>query len=53
MEFLRTIVATGFSTALDVAPIVGILAVFQVAVLRRRPPNLRRIVAGFVCVLHV
>ena len=53
VEFLRTIVATGFSTALDVAPIVGILAVFQVAVLRRRPPNLRRIVAGFVCVLHV
>ena len=40
MEFLRHVVATGFSTALDVAPIVGILVVFQVAVLRRRPPNL-------------
>ena len=27
MEFLRTLVATAFSTALDVAPIVGILVV--------------------------
>ena len=51
MEFLHTLAATAFSTALDVAPIVGILAVFQVAVLRRKPPNLRRIVAGFVLVL--
>ena len=51
MEFLRTLVATAFSTALDVAPIVGILVVFQIAVLRRKPPNLRRIVAGFVLVL--
>ena len=51
MEFLRTLAATAFSTALDVAPIIGILVVFQVAVLRRRPPNLRRIVAGFVLVL--
>ena len=51
MEFLRTLVATAFSTALDVAPIVGILVVFQVAVLRRKPPNLRRIVVGFVLVL--
>ena len=51
VEFLRHVAVTGFSTALDVAPIVGILVVFQVAVLRRRPPNLRRIVAGFACVL--
>ena len=51
MEFLHTLAVTAFSTALDVAPIVGILVVFQVAVLRRRPPNLRRIVAGFVLVL--
>ena len=51
MEFLRTLAVTAFSTALDVAPIVGVLVVFQVAVLRRRPPNLRRIVAGFVLVL--
>ena len=51
MEFLRTIVSTALSTALDVAPIVGILVLFQVAVLRRNLPNLRRIAAGFVLVL--
>ena len=51
MEFLLTLAATVLSTAVDVAPIVAILVVFQVAVLRRRPPNLRRIVAGFVLVL--
>ena len=51
MEFLLTLAATAFSTLLDVAPIVAILVAFQVAVLRRKPPNLRRIVAGFVLVL--
>ena len=51
MEFLRTIVVTAGTTALDVAPIVGILVLFQVAVLRRSLPNLRRIAAGFVFVL--
>ena len=51
MEFLLELAATALSTVLDVAPIVAILVVFQVAVLRRRPPNLRRIVAGFVLVL--
>ena len=51
MEFLGTLVATATSTALDVAPIVGILVVFQLAVLRRKPPNLRRIAAGFGLVL--
>ena len=51
MEFLRTLADTALSTMLDVAPIVVILVVFQVAVLRRKPPNLRRIVAGFVLVL--
>ena len=51
MEFLRTIAVTALSTALDVAPIVGILVLFQVAVLRRNLPNLRRIAAGFVLVL--
>jgi len=51
VELLRHIAATGLSTVLDVAPIVGVLVVFQVAVLRRRVPNLRRIVTGFACVL--
>ena len=51
MEFLLDFARTAWSTALDVAPIVGILVVFQVAVLRRKLPNLGRIVGGFVCVL--
>ncbi len=51
MEFLSTFVDTVFSTALDVAPIVGILVLFQVVVLRRRLPNLRRIAVGAVFVL--
>ena len=51
VEFLRTVAATGLSTALDVAPIIGILVLFQVAVLRRNLPHLGRIAAGFVFVL--
>ena len=51
MEFLHNLAATALSTVLDVAPIVVILVVFQVAVLRRKLPNLRRIVTGFVLVL--
>jgi len=39
------------STALDVAPIAGILLFFQVVLLRRPLPNLRKLVAGFICVL--
>ena len=45
--FLGTVVTTVF----DVLPILAVLVVFQVAVLRRRVPNLGRIVAGFLCVL--
>ena len=50
-EFLETLAGTVLSTALDVAPIVGILVFFQFAVLRRRLPNAGRIVAGFGYVL--
>ena len=39
------------STALDVAPIAGILLFFQVALLRRPLPNLRKLITGFICVL--
>ena len=39
------------STALDVAPIAGILLFFQVALLRRPLPNLRKLISGFICVL--
>ncbi len=51
MEFVLTLVQTGVSTSFDVAPIIAILILFQVAVLRRKIPNLKRIVMGFVYVL--
>ena len=51
MEFVLTLVQTGVSTSFDVAPIIAILVLFQVAVLRRKIPNLKRIVMGFVYVL--
>ena len=51
MGFVVDFAQTVWSTSLDVAPIVVILVLFQVAVLRRSLPNLRRIVGGFVCVL--
>ena len=51
MEFLVEFVATAFGTAVDVLPIAVILVVFQMAVLRRRIPNLGRILSGFVAVL--
>lgn len=50
-EFLQTFGATTISTLRDVAPIVVILLGFQWLVLRRRPPNLKRIATGFVYVL--
>ena len=50
-EFLSTIASTVLATALDVTPIVGVLVLFQIAVLRRKPPNLRRIVSGSILVL--
>ena len=51
MEFLTHLANTALSTVVDVAPIVAVLVFFQVVVLRRRLPNLGRIVAGFVYVL--
>ena len=50
-NFLETMVGTTLSTLRDVMPIVIILVFFQVAVLRRRLPNLRGIAAGSVMVL--
>jgi hypothetical protein len=50
-EFLQTIGQTTIATLRDVAPIVAILLGFQWLVLRRRPPNLKRIATGFVYVL--
>ncbi len=39
------------ATVDDVLPIIGILVGFQALVLRRRPPNLGRVVFGFLLVL--
>jgi hypothetical protein len=50
-DFPRAFADALLSTMLDVAPIVAILLVFQLFVLRRNPPNLRRIAAGSILVL--
>lgn len=52
MELLLHAFLTSLSsTVLDVAPIVGILVLFQIAVLRRPPANLRKLIVGFIYVL--
>ena len=51
ISFVHTLPPAILSTMFDVAPIVAVLTLFQVFVLRRRLPNLRRTVAGLVCVL--
>ena len=50
-DFIDVIVTTTLTTLRDVIPIVVILVFFQVAVLRRRLPNMRAIAAGSVMVL--
>ena len=50
-DFPRELADAVLSTMVDVAPIVVILLLFQVLVLRRKPPNLRRIAVGSVLVL--
>ena len=49
--FLSALAEAGLSTLRDVAPIVAVLVLFQVAVLRRRLPNLRGIVTGSALVV--
>ena len=51
MEFVWTFGNAVLGMALDVAPIVVVLVVFQAVVLRQRLPNPRRLVAGALCVL--
>ena len=46
MELLLRISDVGVATMLDVAPIVAVIAFFQIVVIRRRPPNLQRIITG-------
>jgi hypothetical protein len=48
MDWAADIVETAWDTLFDVLPIIAILFGFQVLVLRRRPPNPRRIVFGFL-----
>ena len=45
-EFLQDLARTLLSTLFDVAPIAAILVGFQVGVLRKRIPNLRRVLLG-------
>ena len=51
MGFLAKFVDSALGTMVDILPIAVILVVFQVAVLKRRVPNLGRILSGFVAVL--
>jgi hypothetical protein len=51
MEHLATLWGSLLATIDDVLPIIGILVGFQVVILRRRIPNLKRVLLGFVFVL--
>ncbi len=51
LESLALFGETLMYTLRDVSPIIIILVVFQLAVLRRKPPNIRGIVTGSVMVL--
>ncbi len=51
MSLLAELTGTGLETVRDVVPIAAVVVVFQVFVLRRRVPNARRVVAGFLLLL--
>ena len=51
MTWLESVALSLQATIFDVAPILAILLFFQILVLRRRPPHLKRIVLGFLYVL--
>jgi len=51
MSILIELFHTTVDTIWDVVPIVAIIFGFQIFVLRKRVPNLRRIITGFVLVL--
>jgi hypothetical protein len=50
-EHLASLWSTLLSTIDDVLPIIGILVGFQVLILRRKIPNLKRVLLGFLLVL--
>ena len=51
MEFIQNFIGTLLSTCRDVLPIVILIVVFQLFVLRRKIPNLRRLIIGGVYVV--
>jgi hypothetical protein len=51
MDMLMLLIQTGRSVALDVLPIIGVLAGFQWLVLRQKIPHLKRALVGFGCVI--
>ncbi len=51
MSFFGLFIDTALSTVRDVLPIAAIIFGFQFLVIRRRAPNLRRVLLGFVYVL--
>jgi hypothetical protein len=50
MELLARITEAGESTLFNIAPIIAVLLGFQLFILRRRLPNIRRMLAGCVAV---
>jgi hypothetical protein len=51
MGALQLIPDTFLATVRDILPLVALIAFFQIAVLRKRPTNLRRVIVGFVYVV--
>lgn len=51
VDVLRTLLGVLVGTVRDVLPIIAILAFFQLVVLRRRVPQLKRVLVGFVYVI--
>ena len=51
MDHIASLWGSLLATIDDVLPIIGILVGFQVVILRRRIPNLKRVLLGFVFVL--
>ncbi len=51
MDLIDHLLQTGWKTVFDVLPIAVILIFFQVVVLKRMPPNPKRIAVGFAYVL--
>jgi len=50
-DLFHHILSTGWVTLFDVVPIAAILVFFQAVVIRRMPPNPKRIAVGFLYVL--